>query len=216
MDKFSSIFENKTENQKVVIGIGFSALVLFLLLVSYLITTPGQNKPQVQNNQIPEVTAIPVQNSNTTQLPITSKTQTESYVNSDFQIKYPSTFSYQEEFLSGGGESLILKPKTSDGNATYIEIQVYNPSSASQSAVEDVFSALGYAKSQISVGNLPATEFKGSIAQGSSYMREMAVIFTNQSRVYKIQLAYFSKQENKEIEQIFNNIVSGLIPSTGY
>jgi hypothetical protein len=215
MDRFSSIFENKTKKQKILIGIGFSALAFFLLLVSYLITTPGQNKSQVQNGQIPEVTAISVQNSNMSQLPNTAKIPTENYKNSDFQIKYPSTFSYQQEVLSGGGESLVLNPKTPDGNGTYIEIQVYSPSSASQSAIEDVFSALGYSKSQILVAKLPATEFKGSIVQDSNSMREMAVIFTNQSKVYKIQLAYFSKQENKEIEQIFNNIVSGLIPS-GY
>jgi hypothetical protein len=216
MDKFSSFFESKTEKQKVLIGIGFSVLVLFLLLVSYLITTPVQTKSQVQNSQVPEVSAIPKQNSNTPQFPITSKTQTESYSNYDFQIKYPSTFSYQEQSLSGGGESLILKPNTPDGNATYIEIQVYSLSSASQSAVENVFSALGYSKSQIFVANLPATEFKGSIAQDSSYVREIAVIFTNKNRVYKIQLAYVSKQDNQEIEQIFNNLVSGFIPSTGY
>jgi hypothetical protein len=174
-------------------------------------TPPNSNTNQAQNTQVPQITPLPVVGLNPS-----PNTGTQIYSNSEYQIYIPSTFYYQTQSLSGGGESLILKPKTPDGNATYIEIQVYSPFSASQSAVENVFLALGYSKNQIFVGNLPATEFKGSIAQDSNYIKEMAVIFTNLNRVYKIQLTYVSKQENKQIEQIFNNIVSGLVPSTGY
>lgn len=210
MDRVLDSFSNKSTPQKTIIVILVTFLFLGVLAVLYFITTPAvTNQTQNQNSQSPQVTP----SSQNPQLP---SNKWQSYSAPYFIINYPQDFSYQAGVISGGGTSLILKPQTQNSTNEVIEIQTYSPSVASQSAVENGLTALGYQRSDITVSSIPATEFTGSISGGGSTLREIAVVFTYQNRVYKFQLSYSSQQKNSGIEQIFNTVVSSFKPQTGY
>lgn len=211
MDRVLDSFSNKSTPQKTIIVILATFLFLGILAALYFITTPAAttNQIQNQNSRVPQVTP----SAGNPQLP---SNKWQSYSAPYFIINYPQTYSYQVGVIPGGGTSLILKPQTQDSTNEVIEIQTYSPSVASQSAIENSLTALGYQRSDITVNSIPATEFTGSISGGGSTLREIAVVFTYQNRVYKFQLSYSSQQKNSGIEQIFNTIVSSFKPPTGY
>jgi hypothetical protein len=159
---------------------------------------------------------VPVQATNKTSPTITKSVA--SYANAYYSISYPSTFSYQEGQISGGGTSLTLKSQNPDSSNTMIIIQTYNPSVSSQSAIENFFSALKYQRSQITISNVPAVKYKGvfPIQIAKLSLRETAVIFTYQNQVYKLQFKYSGSTENNNVEQIFQGVVASFKLASGY
>jgi hypothetical protein len=95
-----------------------------------------------------------------------------------------------------------------------INIQTYDPSVSSQSAIENFFSALKYQRSQIIISNVPGVEYKGALPIGGTSLRDDAVIFTYQNWVYKLQLTYSGSTENNNAEQVFQGVVASfkLVP----
>ncbi|GEM_PF-4812825 len=212
MDNLLVSFSGKSTREKVMITVLGSIIFLIILAILYFLTTPSQSNKQSLPGEAVQPSSMPpqpIENTSFTGKPL-------PYKNSYYSISYPDSYSYKEGQISGGGTSLILKPQSQGSSSTVIEIQTYDASVASQSAVENVFSALNYQKSQIAVSNISATEFKGSISNGLVALWGTAVIFTYQNRVYKLQLSYLGKTENNDIEQVFQRIVAGFKLSSGY
>ncbi len=213
MDRFLSSFSGRSSSQKILIVVFGSAILLLFLTLSYFLTTPSQNNGQNLTGNAVSPSSIPLQTAKKT----TFAGKPVPYANSYYSINYPDSFSYEEGQTSGGGTSLVLRPQSQDSSNAVIEIQTYDTSSvASQSAVENVFAAFGYQKSQITIFNTPGVEYKGLISNGGVSLRETAVIFTYQNRIYKLQLTYSGRTENIDAEQVFQKIVAGFKPSSGY
>ena len=219
MDRFSSIYENKTENQKVLIGLGFSALALLLLAVSYFLTTPKQiSNPNTSGNSAAgqNPSASPGASSDnsfpkSSSLPKANVPEGwETYKYSDYQISYPADFTPQPGVISGGGVSLTLQQKDQTALQSSIEMQVYDSKTVPLQRVSAGLSDLGYAKSALTIGGINAQRFSGSIlvSTSSANLHTIAVIFENKNRTFKIQLDYSSESKNDQVENIFNNIVS--------
>lgn len=222
MDKFFSVFEGKSQNQKILIGLGLSASVFALMAFSFLLTTPqqtnntnstknsgnsntGQNSNPSSGNFLPPASSLP----NTNQTNIPDGWQTSQY--RDYQISYPSGFSAQLGTLSGGGVSIALnqKPSTISPSQVNIEMQVYDSKDVPLQRLSDGFTGFGYAKSAVSVAGINAQKFSGSIAATTSAsLHTSVVIFENKSRTFKIQLDYLAKEQDNQIESTFNKIVS--------
>ena len=187
--------------------------MLLLIIVSYFLSSPSQT-----NNQLPaqgvQPSIVPVQTNQKT-LPTGITGNVASYSNSWYSINYPVTFSYQESPLSGGGISLTLKPQNPDSSNTMIIIQTYDPAVSSQSAIENFFSALNYQRSQVTIANVPAVEYKGALPIGKVPLRDDAVIFTYQNWVYKLQLTYSGNTENSSAEQVFQGVVKSFKLASG-
>lgn len=212
MDNFLASFSGKSTREKVVITALGSFFFLIILAISYFLTTPPQNNKQSFSGEAVQPSSISLQPTKNTSF--TGKSL--PYKNSYYSISYPDSYSYAEGQISGGGTSLTLKPQSQDSLNPVVEIQTYDASVASQSAIENVFSALGYQRSQTTVLNIPAVVYKGLISNGGASLRETAVIFTYQNKVYKLQLTYVSKNENSDAQQLFQRIVAGFKPSSGY
>lgn len=212
MDNLIASFSGKSTTQKVVITVLGSIIFLVILTASYFLTTPSQNNKQSLPGEAVQPSSMPLGPTK-----ITSFTgKPLPYKNSYYSITYPDSYSYEEGKISGGGTSLALKPQSQNSLNTAIEIQTYDAGIASQSAIENVFSSLGYQRNQTTVFNIPAVVYKGLISNGETSLREEAIIFTYQNRVYKLQLAYTSKNENSDAQQLFQGIVAGFKPSPGY
>jgi hypothetical protein len=179
--------------------------LLLLIMISYLLTSPSQT-----NNQLPaqgvQPSIVPVKTSQKT-FPTGITGNVASYSNSWYSINYPNTFSYQESPLSGGGISLTLKSQNPDFSNTMIIIQTYDPAVSPQSTIENFFSGLKYQRSQITISNVPAVEYKGALPIGGTSLRDDAVMFTYQNWVYKLQLTYSGNTENSSAEQVFQEVV---------
>ena len=212
MDNLLVSFSEKGTREKVVITVLGSIIFLIILAILYFLTTPSQNNKQSFPGEAVQPSSMPLQPIEKTSF--TGKPLT--YKNSYYSISYPDSYSHEEGQIPGGGTSLILKPQTQDSLNTVIEIQTYDALVASQSAVENVFSALGYQRNQTTVFNIPAVVYKGLISNGEASLRETAVIFTYQNRVYKLQLTYVSNNENSDAEQVLQRIVAGFKLSPSY
>jgi len=222
MDRFFSVFEDKSQNQKILIGVGFSALVLVLMAISFLLTTPQTNNPKNSGNS--DANQNPSSNSNpssgnsfpsassfpgTNQVNIPEGWETFRY--SDYQISYPSSLTVQLGGISGGGVSIsfIQKPSTIAVSQSNIEMQVYDAKDIPLQQIAGVFSAFGHTKSAITIGGINAQKFSGSIfATTSASLHTVAVIFEDNGRTFKIQLDYMAEGQNNQIESLFNKIVS--------
>ena len=191
---------------------GGCVILLVLIIVSYFLTSPSQTNSQLPTQTV-QPSIVPVQTIQKTS-PTGTAGNVASYTNSWYTINYPTTFSYQENPLLGGGISLTLTSLNPDSSNTLIAIQTYDPSVSSQSAIEKFFSSLNYQRSQITISNLPGVEYKGSLSIGGTLLRDDAVIFTYQNWVYKLQLTYSGNTENYNVEKVFQGIVTSfkLVP----
>ncbi len=212
MDKILGSFEEKSPGQKILITLGISLLLIVFLAASYIFTTPKQNnteQPSTSEAQIPQTSSFPVNN------PASQKNKT--YTSPYFSVSYPSSYSYQEGQVEGDSQSfsLLLKPAVTNQEKPVIEFQIYGPGLASQSAIESVFTALNYKKSNATVSGITAVMYKGSVPSGNLTLSEEAVVFTYLNRVYKVQLTYTGK-EDTGLENIFSSVVSAIKLPSGF
>ena len=222
-ERFLSAFEGKSQNQKILIGLGLSAVVLGLMGLSFLLTTPSQpsnikttgssptdknsssNSNSSSGGSFPSASSLP----HTNQTNIPEGWGMSQY--SDYQISYPPNFSAQLGTISGGGVSiaLIQKPSTISTSQVNIEMQVYDSKDVPLERLSDGFTGFGYAKSPITVAGISAQKFSGAIAATTSAsLHTSVVIFENKRRTFKIQLDYLAQGQDKQTESLFNKIVS--------
>jgi hypothetical protein len=216
MNKFLNFYSDRTLVQKNLIIIGISMILILFFAASYFLTTPSQKNTLPTSATLPTSSTLPSSAPFQTTKAIPSTNKLILYTNSYFSISYPDSLSYTEGQISGGGTSLVLRPKILDSSNAVIDIQTYPITIASQSAImENVFTALNYQKNQITIANLPGVIFKGIFPTGKTPLRETAVIFTYQNRIYKLQLTYSGNVDNNDIEGVFKMIIAGFKPLPG-
>lgn len=223
MEKLFSSFESKTQNQKIIIGLSFSAVTLFLLALSYLLTTPKinpqENKSSQSNSETSPAPVNPASKSSFPNsssgvpgtVPVSIPKGWETYKYTDFEISYPSNFSVQFGAISGGGVSLAFaqKPSTLAVSQGHIEMQVYDAKNVPLGRISEGFTGLGYTKSAVTIGEINAQKFSDSItATTSASLHTSAVIFANKGKTFKIQLDYTAQGQDSQIENTYNQIVS--------
>ena len=204
MDKFIESFSKKTSAQKIIITILITGGLLFVMGVTYFLTTPPVKKPDnLQNVNQTSPTQVPVSAGNESTTPAWP-----FYKGDGYQISYPPDLIAKPGIISTGGTALLLSGKSSNGVDYTIEIQITSSSATPIENVSNIFKGLGYQESQVIISNLDARKFSGHIGDGLPALQETAIIFENRGKVYKIQLGYTSSEKNDLIEQTFMNILS--------
>ena len=204
MDKFIESFSKKTSAQKIIITILITGGLLFVMGVTYFLTTPPVKKPDnLQNVNQTSPTQVPVSAGNEFTTPAWPLYKGEGY-----QVSYPPDLIAKPGVISTGGTALLLSGKSSNDVDYTIEIQITSSSATPVENVSNVFRGLGYQESQIIISNLDARKFSGHIGDGLSALQETAIIFEDRERLYKIQLSYQKDQPDFQVQQIFQKILA--------
>lgn len=220
MDRFLESFQERPAPQKVLIIVTATAVFLVLLVILYFITSPNSNINQTQNSQIPQVTTIPIRNSD--QLPsnnLQNKTSpsaqvtTYLYSGKGYSIIYPSDWR-TEKASASGKESTRFIP-SANGNGVYspsLKIKVADYSQSEFLKIEsdqllyfkkDLVQFKGISSEKFT-GNLPPPDFKGSptnITYNSSYL------FTKNNLIFLIEYVYAGNVPNADWETKINSIL---------
>ncbi len=215
MDRFLESFQERPAPQKVLIIVTATAVFLVLLVILYFVTSPGSNTNQVQNTQVPQVTAIPIRNSN--QFPSNNpQNTTYTYSGKGYSIIYPSDWR-TEKASASGKESTRFIPSTNE-NGVYspslkIKVAEYSQSEVSKIESDQLLyfkKALVQFKgisSEKFTGILPPPDFKGSPTKttyNSSYL------FTKNNLIFLIEYVYDGSASNTDWETKINSILDTL------
>ena len=201
--------------QKVLIIVTATAVFLVLLVILYFITSPGSNTNQVQSTQIPQVTAIPIVNTNT--FP-SNKWKTES--NPSYKIDYPPTWKRQVLQVSSGGTiTNLTHPYNTDNEAfPRIDIQVTptgtnitNLQRAENLAVLRLASSEASFKGQTAIkltGILPFDFVVGNITKK---VNKTYLFFSANGKDYAVDYAYYEDDTATQSLQQINEALNSLI-----
>lgn len=176
--------------------------ILFLGVVFLSFSKPQNTSPQPSGNQSSESASHPT---SSFPRPTTISNPWLTYQRSLFQLNYPPNLLADPGMAQGSKESLILRAGTK--NAA-IYIQAYEPSQTSVTKISNIFSALGYKQSPITISGLSGNEFSGSVLIDSNRVWEKAIAFENNGMIYKLQLTYMSSAQDFSIEQVFDQVAS--------
>jgi hypothetical protein len=179
------------------------------LAILYLITTPPRsNTNQVENTQVPQVTAIPIKTINT--FPANTNAN-YTYVGNHFQITF-STDTYTASGNKDNGEDhIVLKYKNTDLTTPFIDIQVASSAKLPVQRIIDIFQYRQFTHNDVVIDRNNAIEYTGSIERGDSFIYDTVVVFTRNNFTYKIELSYQSSKEDPAIQEAFNKILSNTI-----
>ncbi|MCL6096537.1 MAG: hypothetical protein M1444_02520 [Patescibacteria group bacterium] len=217
MDRFSAFFESKTQAQKTLIIVGGTTLFLIVLAILYFVTTPpGSNTNQTQNNQPPQVTAIPINKTANTFPSNAWKTEE----NPSYRIDYPPAWNRQVLQVNSGGTLTSLTPPYNGATEAFprIDIQV-TPTGTNITNLQRIenLAPLKLASSEASfkgqkaiklTGILPFDFVVGNVAKK---VNKTFLFFTANGKDYVIDYAYYeddtAAQSIQELNKALNTLV---------
>ncbi len=200
MDKFIESFSERPASQKILITVGIAAGLLFIIAVLYFTTTPS-----IRDSSEKSASANISPTSSPIYPPAQPNTTWSVYQGESFRISYPPNLSGTPGVINGGSIGTAFSITGSqDGTDFSIEIQVTNSETSPLENIYRVFRGFKYKEEEDVVGNVSAKKFSGRVGN----LREMALVFENRNKAYKIQLMYNSEGANTKIEEIFKGVLS--------
>ena len=135
------------------------------------------------------------------------QTLSQKFTSGSMQVSYPVGFTASERSISGGGNAITF---TNENTGQTIQIDVYDSSSLPITQIVNAFRALGYKETRTDNGDGITYKFSGSVGVGSSKIWEKAIVFSQNSKTYRILLTYKSATSDPGLEQTFEDMTSTL------
>lgn len=215
MDRFLESFQERPTPQKVLIIVAVTAVFLVLLVILYFITSPSSNTNQVQNTQVPQVTAIPIVNTNS--FP-SNKWRTEN--NPSYRIDYPPAWNKQVLQVNTGGTLTTLTPPYNTAAEAFprIDIQV-TPTGTNITNLQRVenLSPLGLASSEATFKGQTAIKLTGIlpfdfvVENVAKKVNKTFLFFSANGKDYAIDYAYYQDENAEESLQQVNQALNSLV-----
>lgn len=205
MDRFLESFQERSTPQRTLIIVGVAALFLLVLAILYLITAPPRSDTsQTQNTQIPQVTPIPIRNSN--QLP---SSNSQTYKGQNFDLQYPKEWLGVSQVKDGVEMLKIASSQSSIASYSGIAIYAYFAKDPLFDNLQKQFIAEGFKKTLGKVGGYQAQYFTGEMPMqdGKNKTQQTNILVDLGSKKIIIKYYYLSNSVDVALEEYLKSIV---------
>ena len=188
-----------------------AVLLLFFIALMFVISSPKpttKTQASVNSSSSTEINRQLPQASNSSSSP-----SEYTYAGNNFQVTYPADLYTASGNKDNGEDNFLLQHKKSSpsGPGEYsIYFQIASSSGLPVQNILNIFDSFKYAKTTANLDGIQVVRYDGSINLANNSIHDSAIVFTKNNLTYKIQLTYQAAQEDTIIQNLFNQVLSGV------